>query len=45
MTEENKKKAMEAIDGLTLKGGTDIHGAISKGIEQVVQRKDKTRNP
>ena len=36
---------MSKIDGLCTRGGTDIFNAIKKGIDLVVNRDDKTRNP
>ena len=36
---------MNMIDDLDTRGGTDIFGAIEKGINLVVNREDKSRNP
>jgi len=45
MTDANKQLAMQNVDALKTRGGTDIFNAIKRGINLVVDRKDKTRNP
>ena len=45
MTKENQESAITLINNLRTRGGTNIFGAINKGIDKIVERQDKMRNP